>query len=95
MLDFLVNKFSNNDTASETTSSSFDYIEMPSNNPRISLIERDTKETKVQVSLSLDGGPLDLLPESFDIPAHYPSQDASHHASQRSEERRVGKECPV
>ncbi|MCJ1247889.1 imidazoleglycerol-phosphate dehydratase [Trapelia coarctata] len=31
---------------------------------RTAFIERNTKETKIQLSLSLDGGPLDLLPDS-------------------------------
>ena len=32
--------------------------------PRTAFLERNTKETKIQASLSLDGGPLDLLPDS-------------------------------
>ncbi|KAK0512812.1 hypothetical protein JMJ35_004829 [Cladonia borealis] len=63
---------------------------MPDSPPRrTALINRDTNETKIQVSLSLDGGPLDHLPESShftsDLPAPntpIPSQDSKHHASQ-------------
>lgn len=62
---------------------------MSANSRRISLIERITNETKVQVALSLDGGPLDNLPLSFDIPSHYPAQDATHHASQSSETQQI------
>lgn len=58
---------------------------------RTALINRTTAETKIQVSLSLDGGPLDLLPENEDAfsPATLyapntpiPPQNATHHASQ-------------
>ena len=40
---------------------------------RIAFIERNTKETKIQCSLSLDGGSLDLLPDS----THFPSSESS------------------
>lgn len=51
------------------------------------LINRNTNETKVQVSLSLDGGSLDLLPvdfaaESMAPNAPIPAQTTNHHASQ-------------
>lgn len=58
---------------------------------RIALINRVTNETKIQVYLSLDGGPLDHLPETEghfapeNLPAPntpIPPQDATHHASQ-------------
>lgn len=57
---------------------------------RTALVNRDTKETKIQLSLSLDGGPLDLLPESDsfcadNIPSPnspIPPQTSTHHASQ-------------
>ncbi|KAF2443908.1 imidazoleglycerol phosphate dehydratase [Karstenula rhodostoma CBS 690.94] len=62
---------------------------MTTGSRRISLFERITKETKVQVALSLDGGPLDHLPLSFDIPSHYPSQDVTHHASQSSHTQQI------
>lgn len=62
---------------------------------RIALIERITKETSVQVSLCLDGGPLDLLPEreAFEnhigLPAPIPAQTAEHHASQSSPRQQI------
>lgn len=56
---------------------------------RTALINRNTNETKIQVSLSLDGGPLDLLPDNADFSAErvapnapIPAQTANHHASQ-------------
>ena len=56
---------------------------------RTALINRNTNETKIQVSLSLDGGPLDPLPDNDDFsPANVapnapiPPQTATHHASQ-------------
>ena len=66
-----------------------DDTTMATTSPRISLIERITKETKVQVALSLDGGPLDYLPLSFDPPSHYPSQETAHHASQSSDTQQI------
>ncbi|KAL6719619.1 imidazoleglycerol-phosphate dehydratase [Lecanora helva] len=64
---------------------------------RTALIDRKTNETKIQVSLSLDGGPLDLLPESdslfernFPAPnAVIPSQNSTHHASQISSSQHI------
>ncbi|MCJ1401408.1 imidazoleglycerol-phosphate dehydratase [Xylographa trunciseda] len=44
---------------------------------RTAFIERNTKETKIQVSLSLDGGALDLLPSS----THFPSTPSSSTSS--------------
>ncbi|KAL9128222.1 MAG: hypothetical protein Q9217_003068 [Psora testacea] len=56
---------------------------------RTALINRITNETKIQVSLSLDGGPLDLLPDGAEFSpekvkpnAPIPEQTATHHASQ-------------
>lgn len=40
---------------------------------RTAFIERSTKETKIQCSLSIDGGILDLLPDS----RHFPSSVSS------------------
>jgi len=40
---------------------------------RTAFIERNTKETKIQLSLSIDGGPLDLLPDS----KHFPTSESS------------------
>ena len=48
--------------------------------PRTAFIERDTKETKIQLSLSIDGGPLDLLPDS----QHFPSSTTSAASSTAS-----------
>ncbi|MCJ1318307.1 imidazoleglycerol-phosphate dehydratase [Xylographa vitiligo] len=52
---------------------------MPPTTPpvRTAFIERNTKETKIQVSLSLDGGALDLLPSS----THFPSTPSSSTSS--------------
>lgn len=44
---------------------------------RTAFLERNTKETKIQVSLSLDGGPLDILPDS----EHFPTSNASSNSS--------------
>ena len=65
---------------------------------RSAQINRSTKETSIQVSLSLDGGPLDLLPATEHFPesangastptsngnliSSAPSQNATTHASQ-------------
>ncbi|KAF6223415.1 hypothetical protein HO133_000257 [Letharia lupina] len=56
---------------------------------RTALINRNTNETKIQVYLSLDGGPLDPLPDNADFSAEsvapnapIPSQTTIHHASQ-------------
>jgi len=53
---------------------------------RTALVERFTKETKVQISLSLDGGSLGLLPESNAAfkDKSIPDQKTDHHASQSS-----------
>ncbi|MCJ1406499.1 imidazoleglycerol-phosphate dehydratase [Ptychographa xylographoides] len=40
---------------------------------RTAFIERNTKETKIQLHLSIDGGPIDLLPDS----THFPSSTTS------------------
>ena len=53
---------------------------------RQALIERITKETKVQVSLSLEGGPLDLLPNDS---LFSKSQESEHHASQSSDAQQI------
>ncbi|KAJ5674159.1 imidazoleglycerol phosphate dehydratase [Penicillium macrosclerotiorum] len=52
------------------------------------LVERITNETSVQVSLSLDGGELDLLPynKKFDS---LPEQTTVHHASQNSPTQKI------
>ena len=64
---------------------------MPPPSPRrTALIDHITNETKIQVALSLDGGPLNFLPEHDDfqpenLPAPntpIPPQNATHHASQ-------------
>lgn len=56
---------------------------------RTALINRNTNETKIQVSLSLDGGPIDPLPDNADFSAEsvapnapIPPQTTNHHASQ-------------
>ncbi|MCJ1425619.1 imidazoleglycerol-phosphate dehydratase [Sticta canariensis] len=62
----------------------------PSSTPgRKALVTRNTKETKIQLSLSLDGGPLDLLKQNPEFDDHdpefdrlIPEQDADTHASQ-------------
>ena len=59
---------------------------------RKALINRDTNETKIQVSLSIDGGPLEHLPSS----AHFPEkndtildQSEQTHASQSSPSQQI------
>ena len=59
----------------------------PSSTPgRKALVTRNTKETKIQLSLALDGGPLDLLEYNSEFDGHstilIPQQDADTHASQ-------------
>lgn len=58
---------------------------------RTALINRDTNETKVQVSLSIDGGTLEPLPSSPHFPD--PSSDSptarKTHASQSSASQQV------
>ena len=55
---------------------------------RTASITRNTNETKIQLSISLDGGPLELLQSSADFPEDdddectHPSQQSSTHASQ-------------
>lgn len=56
--------------------------------PRKALVERLTKETKVQVALSLDGGPLDLLPNNNNF-VSLPDQKTEHHASQTSSTQQI------
>jgi imidazoleglycerol-phosphate dehydratase len=57
---------------------------------RKALVERITKETKVQVSLSLDGGPLDLLPNNSKFSGTLiPDQKTEHHASQSSSSQQI------
>ena len=63
--------------------------------PRKALVNRITKETKIQVSLCLDGGPLDLLPNDQEfqkVPAPntpIPDQDSTHHASQVTAKQQI------
>ena len=56
---------------------------------RTALVERITKETKVQVSLSLEGGSLDLLPHDERFSSDIPDQQTEHHASQHSATQQV------
>ncbi|MCJ1484423.1 imidazoleglycerol-phosphate dehydratase [Schaereria dolodes] len=65
---------------------------------RTAVVNRSTKETKIQVSLSLDGGPLDLLPTTEHFPAAFsftssghsiPDQNAETHASQTSPSQQI------
>lgn len=56
---------------------------------RHALVERFTKETSVQVHLSLDGGPIEELPESSKIPKSFPKQGSEHHASQISQTQQI------
>ncbi|KAL8922342.1 MAG: hypothetical protein Q9172_003602 [Xanthocarpia lactea] len=64
-------------------------------NRRTANIVRNTNETKIQLALSLDGGPLDLLPPTAEFANHNPQyedskpvppecQDTKTHASQIS-----------
>jgi len=53
------------------------------------LVERITKETKVQVALSLDGGQLDLLPANKSMSSAIPDQKVQHHASQDSTSQQI------
>ena len=53
------------------------------------LVERITKETKVQVALSLDGGKLDMLPNDDKFPSSFPGQGSEHHASQDSSSQQI------
>lgn len=63
-------------------------VELPR---RVASITRNTNETKIQLSLSLDGGPLDLLEPTAEFPANCESKDGLHppqtektHASQEA-----------
>jgi hypothetical protein len=56
---------------------------------RVALVERITKETSVQVSLSLDGGELDLLPNDSKFPKAFPAQTSQHHATQNSASQQI------
>ncbi|EGD92563.1 imidazoleglycerol phosphate dehydratase [Trichophyton tonsurans CBS 112818] len=53
---------------------------------RSSYVERFTKETKTQISLCIDGGPLDVLPDSHKAfeSSSIPNQKEEHHACQFS-----------
>ena len=53
------------------------------------LVERITKETKVQVALSLDGGPLYLLQNDDIFPSSIPDHDTEHNASQHSPSQQI------
>ncbi|KAI4215093.1 MAG: hypothetical protein LQ351_002408 [Letrouitia transgressa] len=66
---------------------------------RIASITRNTKETKIQLSLSLDRGPLELLPAITEFPdveskdagtsSSVPLQTATTHASQITESQHI------
>ncbi|MCJ1449256.1 MAG: imidazoleglycerol-phosphate dehydratase [Stictis urceolatum] len=56
---------------------------------RTAFVQRLTKETKVQVALSLDGGPLDLLPNDPQFKDIIPSQRTEHHATQDSASQQI------
>ena len=59
---------------------------------RKALINRDTVETKIQVSLSIDGGPLEHLPSSAHFPERndkIPHQSEQTHASQSSPSQQI------
>ncbi len=58
---------------------------------RTALVQRNTKETKVQVALSLDGGALDLLPDDDNVfsESAVPDQKSQHHASQSSASQQI------
>lgn len=58
---------------------------------RTALVERFTKETKVQIALSLDGGPLSLLSDSNPVfkSSGIPDQKTQHHASQDSASQQI------
>lgn len=56
----------------------------PSVTPRIASLSCKTKETKIQLTLSLDGGPLDYLDENSEFWGYdsMPNQNLETHASQ-------------
>lgn len=58
---------------------------------RTSYVERFTKETKVQLSLSIDGGQLAYLPDSHQAfsSSSVPDQKTEHHASQDSSSQQI------
>ncbi|MCJ1258493.1 imidazoleglycerol-phosphate dehydratase [Lignoscripta atroalba] len=59
---------------------------------RTAQINRITKETKIQISLCIDGGPLELLPTTEDFPSpdpKIPDQSADTHASQASPSQQI------
>ena len=62
---------------------------------RTASINRNTNETKIQLSLSLDGGPLDLLEATSDFPQDddsnctHPPQSTSTHASQTTASQNI------
>ena len=62
---------------------------------RTASIYRNTNETKIQLSLSLDGGPLDLLEATSDFPQDddsnctHPPQSTSTHASQTTASQHI------
>lgn len=55
---------------------------------RKALVQRITKETSVQVALSLDGGEVELLPENKKFES-LPKQTTAHHASQDSSSQQI------
>lgn len=62
---------------------------MSSADKREALITRETKETTVQLALSLDGGPLNHLAEHQAFANSHPAQDEAHHASQESDVQQI------
>ncbi|MCJ1375521.1 imidazoleglycerol-phosphate dehydratase [Loxospora ochrophaea] len=59
---------------------------------RTAFVSRITNETKIQVSLSIDGGPLDLLPTTEHFPetkSSTPGQTEQTHASQTSPSQQI------
>ena len=58
---------------------------------RTVLVERITKETSVQIALSLDGGPLDILPNDNPVfkTSAIPDQKTQHHASQDTPSQQI------